>query len=70
MSESFRMEVKDVAVSSYSRDHVTLDFTADKSDLLNLLTVADVVDYFSTRDLLNEIGVEECKSEFGLVEAE
>jgi len=56
-------------VESTGSKYVSIDIEGvDKDDLLNELTIQDCLSYFGNDKFLNEIGEDECKEHFGLIE--
>lgn len=69
MTNDFELAVEDVEISHGRYDN-TIRFSAKHADVLDNFSVADIAAHFDTAELLDQIGVEECKEHFGLVEEE
>ena len=47
-----------------------VDITIEANDVLELLSLTDIVDYYGAGDLLDEITAKEAMDHFGLIEPE
>lgn len=67
---SFYLYVDKVEVEASSSRNVGISFDANESDVLENISIKNIVYHFGAADLLDEIGVDECKKRFDLVDGE
>ena len=66
-----KLDCKEVAITPNGFYTVSVKLEDVKlEDILDCLTIEDVVKYFGARHLLDEIGEDECKTYFHLTEVE
>jgi len=67
---NFDLNVTEVKVTPTGYKSIEINFDADSNDVMSLISIEEFIKYFGSQDILNEIGVDEVKEHFELIEKE